>query len=167
MTVLLLAARRGDAALFDAYLAEARRIEDRGDLTLLFVGLGGFQDRELLARGLELLLDAKVSLRESAPLLATAIGRRETREQAWAFFKQHFAELAGRLREDETSLLLTLAEVFCDAAHRDEASALLTEPASKVDGGPRSLAMSLERIDQCIAKRERNASGIAAFLERY
>src|SRR6185436_8900416 len=166
-TILLLAARRGDAALFDAFLAEVQRSEDREDRHLLFTSLGGFQDPGLLARALVLLLSPQIDLRDSGGLLWTAMSRRETREQAWAFYKQHFAELAARLRDDEKSWLILGANVFCDAAHRDEARAFFTEPASHVDGGPMILAMTLEGIDQCIARRERNAPGIAAFLQTY
>lgn len=57
--------------------------------------------------------------------------------------------------------------MFCDAAHRDDVKAFLTEPASRIDSGPSSLATALENIDRCIATRERNASGIAAFLQAY
>jgi aminopeptidase N len=166
-TILFLAARRGDAALFDAFLAAVRRTDDREIRARLFTALGGFQDAKLLARALELLLDPKIDIHDSGGLLRTAMVRRETREQAWAFFKQHFAELTGRLRDDEKSYFIRGAAVFCDAAHRDEAKALLAEPAAKIDGGPMSLAMAMEVIDQCIANRERNAPGIAAFLERY
>jgi cytosol alanyl aminopeptidase len=166
-TILLLAARRGDAALFDAFLAEAQRTDDRENRTLLFTSLGGFEDPKLLARALDLLLDPKIDLRDSGALLRTAMGRRETREEAWAFFKQNFTALAGRMRDDEKSYLIMLAGAFCDAAHRDEVKAFLTGPVSHVDGGPMRLAMTLEGIDQCIATRERNAPGIAAFLKEY
>lgn len=167
-TMLELAARYGDAALFDALLAEALHTEDREHDRVLLTSLGGFQNARLLARALELLLDPKIDLRDSLGLLWRALPRRETREQVWAFYKQHFAELAVRLRDDEKSgLILRGVYDFCDAAHRDEARALLAEPASHIDGGPLVLAMALESVDQCIATRERNAAGIAAFLQEY
>jgi alanyl aminopeptidase len=95
------------------------------------------------------------------------MSRREARDQVWTFYKQHYAELAARMRDDETAFLISIPGAFCDAAHRDEARNLLTGPVAHIDGGPMSLAMTLEGIDQCIATRERNARGIETFLKAY
>jgi hypothetical protein len=63
--VLVTAARTGDAALFDAFLAAAKSTPERDVRASLLLALFTFEDRTLADRGLALLLDPSFDVREA------------------------------------------------------------------------------------------------------
>lgn len=161
------AARFGDAALFDRLLAEARRTTDREDRASVLAALGRFTDPVLLDRALEVLLSGEFDLREAVSILYGPFWWSvETRDRAWQFLKDHFDELAPRLREDEAVGLIFVIRSFCDEAQRADAEAFLRPRVATIDGGTPVLEEHLERIDLCIAARRRDEPGIIEFLKR-
>ena len=166
-TVLHVAAYFGDRALFDAYLAEARKTGDREERAMLLGALAGFADPELVKAAQQLGLSGEFDVRDGGGLLYAGLGEPATREMAWQFVKDHFDEIAAKLRDDEKMWSLGVAGRFCDAEHRKDAEAFFSERAKKINGGPRALARTLEGVDQCIALREKNAPEIAAFLKKF
>lgn len=53
---------------------------------------------------------------------------------------------------------------FCDEQRRAEVEAFLRSRAEKIEGGPRSLARTLESIQLCIESERRNQPGVLEFL---
>jgi aminopeptidase N len=161
------AARSGDAALFEAYLAEARRTGDREERALLLGSLAAFPEPGLRRRALSLLLDPDVDRRDSGLLLGAAMSRRESRDEAYTFLKDNFEAVTSRMRDDEKSSLLSTLAWFCDPEHRADVSRFFTPRAAAIDAGPHALEQALASIDACVAKSDRLAPGIAAFLAGY
>ncbi len=166
-SVLGVASRYGDRALFDAFLAEARKTQDREDRVMLLGALSGFRAPELIAAAQALALSREFDIRDGRSLFFAGLGDPATREQAWTFIKTHFDDLLAQMRDDEKMGALRLAGAFCDVEHRQDAEAFFTPRAAKINGGPRTLARVLEGVDQCIAQREKNAPDIAAFMKKY
>jgi len=166
--VLFVSARDGDRALFDAFLAAARKPADRREQNRLVATLGGFRAPDLAAAARELILGGEFDLRESESILFRQLFSRENRDAAWAYAKEHLDVLLGKMRDDEGSgFLAGLAYAFCDKAHRDEAAALLAPRAAKIDGARNALSQALESVDRCIAIRERELPAVREFLQRY
>lgn len=167
-TVLDVAARHGDRALFDRFLAEARKTQDREERSDLFFALGSFREPSLARAALELLRSGEFDLRDVNPVLMRALGSMDNRELAWEFLRENFDALSPKMRDDGVDgLLRTLGKLFCDEAHREQVAEFFTPRAQKFDGAPRVLAHSLEEIDLCAAAQKRNAASVARFLERY
>ncbi|TMH62471.1 MAG: M1 family peptidase, partial [Betaproteobacteria bacterium] len=68
-SVLLIAAQTGDAAMFDAFAAEAKKTSDSLDLRNLMIGLLSFSDPALARRGMGVLLDSEFDIRDSTTAL--------------------------------------------------------------------------------------------------
>jgi aminopeptidase N len=165
--VLEVAAHFGDQVLFDAILAEARRTPDREDKRRLLNALAAFIDPKLVAAAQRLAAENTFDVREAERLYTAGMEEPATREQAWAFFKQHFDAMADKLRDDEKSQSLSAVRFFCDSTHRQDAAVFFGPRAEKFSGGPRALAAQLEGVDQCIAQRENKRAAIASFLSEF
>lgn len=163
---LRIAATRRDRALFQQLLAAAKATADHRERSMLLGPLGGFRDPALTGEALGILLGAEFDLRDSLGLLWTALSERETRDLAYDFLKKNFSALVARMRPDESMQLLLMPTVYCDEAHRADAAAFFTERAKQIDGGPRTLANTLEEVGLCAAQHKLHQKGVEAFLQK-
>ena len=164
-TVLGIAASFGDAALFEAYLAEAKKTPgqvDRVDRERLLWALGQFRDPALVARALDLVLSADFDPRESirilwaVPRLPSHVG------YAWTFMTKNFDALVARLPRDYGAALPSVGAAFCDDAKKPEVEAFFKDRAPLYVGGPRSLAQALEGMHLCSVYRSRETPKVSA-----
>ncbi len=94
--VVGLAARRGDATLYDTYLERKRgAATDPEDEQRFLFGLTAFEDPALVRRSLDLTLTDEVRPQDRAHLLARLLGNRASRLASWAFVRDRWAELVG------------------------------------------------------------------------
>jgi alanyl aminopeptidase len=166
-TALTIAVDEGGAAFYEKLLTAARAEKDRRDRVRMITALAGTRDPELSARGMSLVLTDDFDARESVSFLWGATGDFRTRALAFAFVKEHFEELVARLPKDSGAYLAYVGSAFCDAKMRAESEAFFTGRSTKYTGGPRILSQALESIDLCIAFRERQQPGGAAFMAKW
>ena len=166
-TVLTVAARHGDAELFTALLAEARRSKDRLERGRILAALGAFRDPSVQKLALHLTLSPDFDARESIVVLREAATDRMTREAAWAFLKANFDALAARLPRDSPAWFPHLAAGFSDEAHRADVAAFFKDKAANYTGGPRRLAQSLEQIQLRTALCAAQQESVLGFLKGY
>jgi puromycin-sensitive aminopeptidase len=89
-----LAARTGDAALYERFLARKRAsAQDPEEEQRFLFGLASFEDEGLIRRTLELVLTADVRPQDSAHLLARLLGARPSRLAAWQFVRTRWSDL--------------------------------------------------------------------------
>jgi alanyl aminopeptidase len=166
-TVLTVAARHGDAELFTAFLAEAKRSKDRRERGRILAALGAFRDPSVQKLALNLTLSPDFDARETIEILWWEGATPETLPQAWAFFKANFDRLAERLPRESPAEFPWLASRFSDAEHRAEVEAFFKDKAPKCLGGPRILAMALEVIQLRTALKAAQQESVAGFLKSY
>ncbi|MFI5197233.1 MAG: M1 family aminopeptidase [Thermoanaerobaculia bacterium] len=166
-TVLDVAARHGDAELFTAFLAEAKKSKDRRERVRILASLGAFRDPSVQALALNVTLSPDFDARESIVVLREAASDRATRERAWTFLKANFDALAARLPRDAPAGFPQLASGFSDDAHRANVEAFFRDKAAKYAGGPRRLAQSLEQIQLRSALRAAQQESVTSFLKSY
>ncbi len=165
--VLDVAARHGDLELFQAYLAAARKSEDRRERTRLLGALGLFQDPAVVPVALSLTLSPEFDARETVSILREESMSRETRPVAWAFLKTNFDTLAARLPRESPARFPSLASGFSDAASRADVEAFFRDKAPKYLGGPRILAQTLEQIQLRAAFKAAQEESVRDFLLHY
>ena len=96
--VVGIAARGGDAALYERYLARKRAAaSDPEEEQRFLFGLTAFEDPELVQRTLDLTLSDDVRPQDRAHLFARLLGSRAARLGAWAFVRDRWAEITERL----------------------------------------------------------------------
>jgi cytosol alanyl aminopeptidase len=165
--VLHVAARNGDAALFERMRAEAEKTRDMRRRSLLFFGLGSFRDPVLLKKAFALTLADTFDTRESVVILLAANGDRTTRDLAYDFLKQNYDALTARLPKDFAAQLVYFGASYCDPVHKADVESFFKSRIVSAAGGSRNLAQVLEGIDLCAAQQAANAAEVTAFLRGY
>jgi puromycin-sensitive aminopeptidase len=93
--VVGLAARDGDAALYDRYLEHKRTAAtDPEEEQRFLLALAAFEVPELIQRTLDLAISKDVRAQDRTFLLAGLLGRRASRAAAWSFVRDHWNALA-------------------------------------------------------------------------
>ncbi|MFY0527734.1 M1 family metallopeptidase [Archangium gephyra] len=159
-----IASAHGDAALHGKLMTAMRSEKERHKREQLIDALGGFRDSALVRENLKLLLEPSVDLREAGDLLFGAAWDVRSRDEAYAFVKEHYDVLAARLPEERVDGLAWTAASYCDPVHRQEAAAFFTERMERAPGGTRTLAQVLEGMDLCIAFKAAQGSSLESFL---
>jgi puromycin-sensitive aminopeptidase len=162
--VVSLAARSGDEALFERYLAASREAATPQDQRRFLLGLGGFTDPKLADRSLALTLSDAVGTQDVALLLARLLGNRAAGEQAWAFWKKRFAKLRRRMPPMlVTRPIEALPALGTRAWRKDVAAFFRMHPVAT---GARAVKQTLEQFDLNLAFDERAKREIAGWLAR-
>jgi len=170
--VLRIAAEFGNRDLFNALRAAAIQEREHHVREVLLQALGSFRDPELARASLDLLLSKEFDPRESFyPLLFGPVAYADTRDVPFEFVKQHLDALLKRLPrevgEDYAAMLPSVGGSFCDAKRRSELDSFFADRVKDYNGGPRTLAQTLEAIDLCIAARKSLTPELTAFLNQY
>ncbi len=102
---------------------------------------------------------------EAEHLVFRRAADKKTRESAWAWFKNEPDAIITRTADDRRDAFPFLASGFCSAADRADVAKFFTpELLSKARGSTRSLAQSLEEIEQCDALRTKQLPAARAYL---
>src|SRR6202522_327621 len=170
--VLQIAAEFGNRELFNSLRTAAIQERHHHVREVLLEALGSFRSPELARASLDLLLSKDFDLRESFyPLMFGPLSYVDTRDVPFEFVKQHLDALLKRLPrevgEDYAAMLPSVGGSFCDTRHRDELDSFFADRVKDYNGGPRTLAQTLEGIDLCIAARKSLAPELTAFLNQY
>ena len=170
--VLRVAAEFGNRDLFNSIRSAAIAERDHHVQEELLDALGSFRNPDLARAAVDLLLSDDFDLRESFyPLLFGPLTYEETRDVPFEFVRQHLDALLKRLPrevgEDYAAMLPSVGNTFCDSKHRDELDSFFADRVKDYNGGPRTLAQTLEGINLCIAARKSLAPELTAFLNKY
>ena len=164
-TVLNVAARNGDAEMFDRFVKALARETERRDRMRIYRALGAFREPKLQARALDLLLAPNADLREVGAILRAGLGDTSTRQQAWDFFTENFDALWKRMPRGYAPYMPYYGVGFCDDAHRQAVQAFFTPRLDELRGAKRTLAQVLEIIQTCTGLRQVQEPSVAAFLQ--
>ena len=161
--VVSLAARSGDEALFERYLAASREATTPQDQRRFLLGLGAFCEPKLVERALELTLTDAVGTQDVALLLMRLIGNRAANETAWAFWKKRFPRLRRRMPPMLVTRPIEALPALGTRAYRKDVADFFR--ANPVATGARAVKQTLEQFDLNLAFDERAKSPIARWLE--
>ena len=142
---------KGDAALYQKMMRLVESATDPDVKQDAMRTLTRFQAPELVQRTLEYALSEQVRSQDRWILITLLLSRRETQDVAWSFVQQHWDEIAQRESDTAQTRILTAVGGFCSVERRDEVTSFFT--AHPVGSGRRTLARSIENIDDCIHQR--------------
>jgi len=168
-SILVTTAYYGDTALYQRFLTEFERIQDRQAQQSLLEAMTQFRDPAALQLGMRELLAGKVKLIDGFLLLFGGLRSPATRKLPFDFIKAHFDELMN----DNPSIfgfsfgafLPNVGRGFCDAESLREFRGYFTPLVSKYDGAPRNFAQVVESVELCIARVAAQRPSIYAFLK--
>ena len=151
--VVALAARGGDEALFERFLAASREAKTPQDQRRFLLGVGAFAEPALIARALELTLTDAVGTQDVALLLTRLVSNRAASEPAWAFWKRRWAKLRRRMPPMLVTRPIEALPALGTRAHRRDVAAFFR--ANPVATGARAVRQTLEQFDLNLAFDER------------
>jgi aminopeptidase N/puromycin-sensitive aminopeptidase len=150
-TALSIAARNGDAALFDqlqkVFETSTNPELQEGALRLL----AQFANPALTQRALDYSASGKVRNQDTASQFGIALQLSETRELAWKYIQSHWDQVQAQVSPQMLTRVVGATGAFCSAASRDEVKTFFS--THKVPSSDVSLKHALEHIDGCIELR--------------
>jgi aminopeptidase N/puromycin-sensitive aminopeptidase len=151
-TAVAIAARKGDAALFDQLQKVAETSTNpelqEGALRLL----AQFEDPALVKRSDEYAISGKVRNQDAAIQLAIGLQIDATRDQTWEFIKSHWDAVHALLTPELGGALVGSTAAFCTADKRDDVEKFFAD--HKVASADQAMKHSVERINGCIEMRD-------------
>jgi alanyl aminopeptidase len=166
-TVLHVAARSGDRALFDKLHAEARRATDRHDRQMLLNAMGSFKDPAIAKAALAIIGTDEFDPREANNILWNVAEDAATRPLGWEYLKSNFDQLTKRLSPEMMAFSPQYAVSFCDAPHQRDMEQFFRDRSPKLPGGPRLLAQASEEAELCRAYVGAQQASVTAFLKNW
>jgi aminopeptidase N/puromycin-sensitive aminopeptidase len=150
-TATAIAARNGDAALFDQlqniYETSTNPELQEGALRLL----AQFEDPVLVQRALEYAASGKVRNQDSAIQFAIALQIGENRDRAWKFIQNNWEKVQAQFAGSLGAMVVGSTSSFCSAGARQDVQAFFS--THQVSGADLALKHAIEHIDGCIELR--------------
>ena len=150
-TALAVAARNGDATLFDKLqkVFETSSNPDFQETALRL--LAEFENPALVERSLDYAASGKVRNQDAAIQFSIALQIDANRDLAWRYIKTHWDKVQAQLTTEMGSYLIGATGSFCTADARDDVQSFFS--THKVPATGRTLKHAIERIDGCIEFR--------------
>jgi cytosol alanyl aminopeptidase len=170
--VLMTAARFGGRDLHQALRQKLDRTEDTEIRDWLLGGMAGTRMPELLDQNAALATSGRLNpkeigklltgskYREQEPPLDSTIGRART----LSGIDRSWDTLVALMPRGGLSRFFTLVSHSCSSDERAEAERVFSPRVKSILGGPRRFALSLERMDLCIAERSRDVPELERFF---
>ncbi len=161
-TALYVAARHGDAKLFDKlqnqYETSTDPVIQEGALHLMAT----FEDPELVRRSLDYATSGKVRNQDAAIQLSVSLALPASRDMAWNYIKSHWESVKALLTTEMGSYLVGATGGFCSADMRDDVQDFFS--SHKVAASDRALNRATERINGCIEFRHLQEPNLKKWL---
>ena len=155
-------ARNGDAALYDEVMAASKDSSDPSLRTDALRTLAIFPEPTLVKRTLDYVVSGEVRNQDSWIPMAILLSGRDTREQTWEYIGQHWDKVHAQFTTNSGSRVVGAAGSFCSVKKRDEVAAFFA--SHKVDAAERTLAKSLDSINDCVRLHEKQEPSLHDWL---
>jgi aminopeptidase N/puromycin-sensitive aminopeptidase len=157
-SALYVAARHGNAALYDKLVAlHGTSSDPTVRATTLFLTTH-FRDTILIARTLDAIASGTIRNRDGATMLAILVRNRDTQDQAWRYIGQHWTSI----QPSATSRLVDATGSFCSMERRDDVLSFFA--THRIPSADRGVTSAGERIGSCVAFRAASEPSLTAWL---
>jgi aminopeptidase N/puromycin-sensitive aminopeptidase len=162
-TLVTIAATHGDQALFDRLLDASKTAVSPEEHNRYLFALSDFREQALIDRALRYSVSPDLRSQDTASYLSSFAGNSAARERAWAFVKEHWTELEPKVTISLGDITLASSlSAFCSVEARDDIRTFFT--ANKLPTAGRALQQTFERINNCIATRQREQPNLDTWL---
>ena len=147
-----LAAANGDASFYERMLSISQKAADPSLANEALEMLTRFRTPALVIRTLEYAVSGQVRNQDSWLLIARELSQRETRDLAWPWVQQHWAQVQAQLTTASGANVIGAAGSFCTEHGRDEVAGFFA--AHPVEAADRALGKALDSITNCARLRQ-------------
>jgi aminopeptidase N len=163
-TAFPLAARNGDAALYDKVMSHLhKKGASLEEYYLYFKALAQFSDPKLLQRTLEYAISPSVRTQDTLGLIASVMENPNGRKLAWDFVRSHWPDLEKVGGGFTSGEVVAATSSFCDVRMRDEVEEFFA--VHKVPTAERTLKQSEERMNYCVDLKSQQTGQLSSWLE--
>ena len=162
---IALATVHGDTAMWDKLKRVAENATDPDLKEAALRALTRFTSPVLVIKTLEYAVSDAMRSQDSWTLIALLLERRDTQDLAWEYVQQHWAAVARKSTTSSGARIVEATGTFCTAAKRDEVTSFFATHA--VESAQRTLAKSIDRIDDCIRLRAAQEPELRRWLEAH
>ncbi len=159
-----IAARHGDAALFDAYLARVRSPQDPEDYVRHIIALADFRQPALIQRALQFGLSPEFRSQDAFYLFGSLLQTPNSRALAWDFIRQHWAEVEAKVTPFMAGFLVYSTGAFCDPTAAQQVKTFFTEHKVPTATATK-LGEAVQRINACVDFKSQQSATVAAWLK--
>ncbi|MDB4965849.1 MAG: pepN 2 [Myxococcales bacterium] len=162
--MLRLAARKGDAARFDTYVARMKAAPSPEEHDRFMNALTDFEAPVLVDRALALTITPDVRSQDVTRVVGQALRRPWSRRAAWKFVQAHLSEIQKRVPVFMMLRIVDATGSFCDA---DLAADLQRFwGGTKLPGLQRKLAQATEEAQRCVDLKTRERANVGRWLNQ-
>jgi aminopeptidase N len=163
---LEIASRKAGAERLEALRGAMKNAKVPQDRVMALRAIGNFGEKDVLTRGLGLLLTDEVKLQDVRSLFGSAMSHRVTRAVTVQWVKANWDALRAKLPGPLSTRLVGIAGAVCTPAERDELEAFLRPRAKTMDAAIRPLDESLETASLCVALRAKGAPTVTKYFAK-
>jgi alanyl aminopeptidase len=160
--LLPVAARDGDAPLWEALVAIALVPPSPGVRNTVVRSLGSFADPELLAKSLDLVIEGRLRAQDYRTI-ARAV-RPAQRRVAWRWLESRYSKIVEKLGPMTSTQLPRIASGLCTNADAKNVKAFFASAQGVPRGTERNTRLVLEDIERCYRMRESISPGLTRAL---
>jgi len=163
-TVLNVAAVGGDAMLYERYMAQLPKLSGKPEeYYRFFNALPSFRDPALVQRTLQFAISPDVRTQDTPTLIGGLMSQPWSRDAAWAFVKSNWDALNKSLGVfGGITRIAGSVGGFCSGDRKAEVEQFFKE--HPLPSAERTLKQAFERIDTCVAVKERQSAPASAWL---
>jgi aminopeptidase N len=162
--VLEVGALDGDRALYDQYVAKLGALAAQPEeYYRFFNALSWFKDPALSKRTLEYALSPAVRTQDTGTLIGSMMLKPWSQDLTWEFVKTNWQTIVKNLGEFQgIPSIVESTATFCSADRAHEVRAFFEK--NPVPSSQRAVQQSIERIENCVALKERQGKPLAAWI---
>ncbi|MEM1347213.1 MAG: M1 family aminopeptidase [Myxococcota bacterium] len=166
--VVPIAARNGDAELFDGFVAAIPKAKTPAARRRALSALGYFTDPELQERAMAMFLTDDVRSSEYWSLIGPMFSREETHARVWAWFTTNYDAIIAKLGPMSAPGMVNMGGGFCDDAGKRKVLEFFDDAlVGETSGMARNRSLVLESIDSCAVMRSYMKSASLELLSAY
>jgi aminopeptidase N len=162
--VLIVAARYGNQALFEQYVATMGRVNAPEQYYNVGGALAEFREPKIVEKVLELGVSPEIRNQDAAHLISAVLSNADNQKTAWEWVKAHWPEVEKKTTMSSGPEIVNATRRFCSTQMRDDVQTFFAE--HKVTAAERTLRQSREEIDGCIRRRPRMQAELAEWLQQ-
>jgi len=150
--------------LYDLYMTQLPKLTGKPEeYYRFFNALPAFRDPALVQRTLRFAISPDVRTQDTSTLIAGLLSRTSSQDAAWTFVKENWETLTKTLGVFQgIPRIAGTVGAFCSREKRAEVERFFKE--HPVPAAERTLRQAFERIDSCVAVKERQAPAASSWL---
>ena len=161
-TAFSLAARDGDAALYDRFLEKQKQAQTPEDFYVYMDALLSFRDPKLIERNLNRALSTEVRSQDAVGVIGDLMDLPAGGTLAWNFTKAHWDEISKLSGGFAGARLVSASSTFCSAEKAEQVREFFT--THQVPSAERGIQQTLERIQNCADLKSQQSPRLAQWL---